>query len=159
MTAHADDYGDVNQLLHAEKLGEALIKSENYLNTKPGDPQMRFLKGVIQRAMGKSSEAIATYLQLTEDYPELAEPYNNLAVLYASQKQFDKARNALEQSIRINPDYATARENLGDIYVGLANQAYEKVLQLDPANSAVPPKLALIRELVKSGSSKQPAAK
>ncbi len=145
--AYADDYGDVNQLLHAGKLSEAMVKVESYLATKPADPQMRFLKGVIQRNLGKQAEAIATFTKLTEDYPELPEPYNNLAVLYAGQNQFDKARAALEMAIRTNPSYATAHENLGDIYARLASQAYNKALQLDGANPAVPPKLALIREI------------
>ena len=148
-TAHADDYGDVNQLLRAGKLSEALVKADSYLATKPTDPQMRFLKGVIQRTSGKQPEAIATFTKLTEDYPELPEPYNNLAVLYAGLGQFDKARTALEMAIRTNPSYATAHENLGDVYARLASQAYNKALQLDTDNAAVPPKLALIREVFK----------
>ena len=145
--AYADDYGDVSQLVRAGKMDEAMVKADSYLVGKPADPQMRFLKGVIQRNLGKQAEAIATFTKLTEDYPELPEPYNNLAVLYAGQSQFDKARAALEMAIRTNPSYATAHENLGDIYARLASQAYNKALQLDGANAAVPPKLALIREL------------
>lgn len=144
---YADEYSDVSQMLRAGKFGEAMLKADNYLAAKPNDPQMRFLKGVIQRHQGKQAEAIATFSKLTEDYPELPEPYNNLAVLYAAQSQFDKARAALEMAIRTNPSYATAHENLGDVYARLASQAYNKALQLDAANAAVPPKLALIREL------------
>ena len=145
--AHADEYSDVNQLVRSGKLAEAMSKADQYLASKPRDPQMRFLKGVIQRDSGKTPEAIATFTRLTEDYPELPEPYNNLAVLYAGQSQFDKARTALEMAIRTNPSYATAHENLGDVYAKLASQAYNKALQLDASNQAVPPKLALIREL------------
>ena len=147
--ALADEYGDVNQLLRAGKLSEAMVKADSHLAAKPTDPQMRFLKGVIQRNSGKQSEAIATFTKLTEDYPELPEPYNNLAVLYAGQGQYDKARSALEMAIRTNPSYATAHENLGDVYARLASQAYNKALQLDNDNAAVPPKLALIREVFK----------
>lgn len=145
--AHADDYGDVGKLMRSGKLSEAMAKADSYLSTNPRDPQMRFLKGVIQRDSGKQTEAIVTFAKLSEDYPELPEPYNNLAVLYAGQSQFDKARAALEMAIRTNPSYATAHENLGDVYAKLASQAYNKALQLDSANAAVPPKLALIREL------------
>lgn len=145
--AYADDYSDVNQLLHAGKLNEAMVKADVYLAAKPRDPQMRFLKGVIQRNSGKPTEAINTFTKLIEDYPELPEPYNNLAVLYAGQSQFDKARAALEMAIRTNPSYATAHENLGDVYARLASQAYNKALQLDGSNAAVAPKLALIHEL------------
>ncbi len=146
-TARADEYADTLQLLRAGKLVEAQAKTDAFLANKPRDPQMRFLKGVIQRDAGKVNEAIATFNRLTEDYPELPEPYNNLAVLYAGQSQFDKARAALEQAIRTNPSYATAHENLGDVYAKLASQAYNKALQLDSGNTAVQPKLALIREL------------
>ena len=148
-SSHADEYADVSQLLKANKFPEAMSKVESYLATKPADPQMRFLKGVVQRNMGKQVEAIATFVKLTEDYPELPEPYNNLAVLYAGQGQYDKARVALEMAIRTNPSYATAHENIGDVYARLASQAYNKALQLDSANVAVPPKLALIREVFK----------
>ncbi len=147
--AHADDYTDVSQLLRASKFAEAMTRVDAYLSTKPADPQMRFLKGVIQRNLGKQAEAITTFTKLTEDYPELPEPYNNLAVLYAGQGLYDKARAALEMAIRTNPSYATAHENIGDVYARLASQAYNKALQLDSGNTAVPPKLALIRELFK----------
>ena len=145
--ALADEYAAVTQLMRAGKLVEAQSVADQYLANKPRDPQMRFLKGVIQRDSGKTADAIATFTKLTEDYPELPEPYNNLAVLYASQNQFDKARASLEMAIRTNPSYATAHENLGDVYAKLAGQAYNKALQLDSSNTAVTPKLALIREL------------
>jgi len=145
--AQTDDYAEVNRLVRSGQLSEALAKADQYLGSKPRDPQMRFLKGVIQTESGRSGDAIGTFLKLTEDYPELPEPYNNLAVLYASQSQFDKARVALEMAIRTNPSYATAHENLGDVYAKLASQAYSKALQLDGSNTGVAPKLSLIRNL------------
>lgn len=145
--ARADDYAEVNRLVRAGLTSEALNRADQYLLTKPRDPQMRFLKGVILTETGKSTDAISVFVKLTEEYPELPEPYNNLAVLYASLNQFDKARAALEMAIRTNPSYATAHENLGDVYAKLASQSYSKALQLDGSNAAVPPKLALIRTL------------
>ncbi len=145
--AWADDYGDVSQLLRAGRASEALAKADQFLAGKPRDPQMRFLRGVILSETGKVAEAIQTFTRLTEEFPELPEPYNNLAVLYAAQNQFDKARTALEMAIRTNPSYATAHENLGDIYARLASQAYNRALQLDGSNPSLPPKLALVREL------------
>jgi len=145
--AQTEDYAEVNRLLRSGQLAEALAKADQYLVGKARDPQMRFLKGVILTESGKTQEAIATFSKLTEDYPELPEPYNNLAVLYAGQSQFDKARAALEMAIRTNPSYATAHENLGDVYAKLASQAYSKALQLDGTNPAVAPKLSLIRNL------------
>ncbi|MGJ3701669.1 tetratricopeptide repeat protein [Variovorax sp. AFSI2.2] len=143
----AVEHDEVDRLMQAGKLDEAMSRADAFLKDKPKDPQMRFLKGVIQLDTGKRTEAIAAFTQLTQDAPELPEPYNNLAVIYASQNQFDKARSALESAIRTNPSYATAQENLGDVYARLASQAYSKALQLDQNNTAVQPKLAVIRTL------------
>jgi tetratricopeptide (TPR) repeat protein len=141
------DYAEVNRLLRAGQFAEATAKADQFLVGKPKDPQMRFLKGVILTEQGKPQDAIGQFTKLIEDYPELPEPYNNLAVLQASQGQFDKARAALEMAIRTNPAYATAHENLGDVYAKLASQAYSKALQLDGSNTGVQPKLGLIRDL------------
>ncbi|QJC55852.1 Lipoprotein NlpI [Polaromonas vacuolata] len=145
--AHADEYTDVNQLVRSGQLSQAMTKADQYLAVKPRDPQMRFLKGVIQTQAGQSADAVATFSDITKDYPELPEPYNNLAALYATQNQFDKARAALEMAIRTNPSYARAHENLGDVYAKLASQAYSKALQLDSKNTSVQPKLNIISRL------------
>lgn len=145
--ALASDLDEVNQLLKAGKQAQALAKIDQSLSAKPRDAQMRFIKGVVQTELGKPTDAITTFTRLTEDFPELPEPYNNLAVLYASSAQYDKARAALEMAIRTNPSYTTAHENLGDIYANLASQAYSKALQLGGSSSSLQPKLTLIREL------------
>jgi tetratricopeptide (TPR) repeat protein len=141
------DYAEVNRLLRAGQLAEASAKADQFLATKPKDAQMRFLKAVVLTEQAKLQDAISAFTKLIEDFPELPEPYNNLAVLYAGQGQFDKARTALEMAIRTNPSYATAHENLGDVYAKLASQAYSKALQLDSGNAGVQPKLGLIRDL------------
>ncbi|MFZ6656093.1 L,D-transpeptidase Cds6 family protein [Undibacterium sp. TJN19] len=147
-TVMADDAADVGKLLRAGQTNEALQKVDAALAQKPKDAQMRFLKGLILTEQSKSAEAITVFTKLTDDYPELPEPYNNLAVLYASSGQYDKARAALEMAIRTNPTYGTAHENLGDVYAKLASQAYDKALQLDSGNSTAKLKLTLVRNLV-----------
>jgi tetratricopeptide (TPR) repeat protein len=96
------------------------------------------------------------FRQLNQDYPELPEPYNNLAVLYAGQGDLDKARIALEMAIRTNPSYAAAHENLGDVLLQLASQSYAKALQNEPRNASIPNKLALIRNLLSPPVRSQP---
>lgn len=152
------DYAEVNRLMRAGQFAEATVKADQFLAGKPKDPQMRFLKGVILTEQGKPQDAITQFTKLIEDYPELPEPYNNLAVLQAGQGQFDKARAALEMAIRTNPSYATAHENLGDVYAKLASQAYSKALQLDGGNTGIQPKLGLIRDLFTPNSRVKPAA-
>lgn len=145
--AYADDYSDVDRLFGAGQVTEAMQRADQYLAANPRDARMRFLKGLMFSEQGKATEAIAVFTKLTEDFPELPEPYNNLAVLYSKQGQFDQARKSLEAAIRTNPSYATAYENLGDVYAKLASQAYSRALQIEGNSSKVSPKLAMIREL------------
>jgi tetratricopeptide (TPR) repeat protein len=146
--SYADDATDASKLYKAGQLNEALKKIDAVLAQKPKDAQMRFLKGIIFAEQNKSAEALSVFSKLTDDYPELPEPYNNLAVLYASSGQFNKASAALEMAIRTNPTYATAHENLGDVYAKLAGQSYDKALQLDSNNSNAKLKLNLVKNLV-----------
>jgi tetratricopeptide (TPR) repeat protein len=161
--AFADEMADVTRLVRAGQYAEALGKADAFLSKNPRDAQMRFLKGVILTEQNKTAEAIVVFTKLTEDFPTLPEPYNNLAVLYAAAGQYDKARAALDAAIRTNPTYATAYENLGDVHAKLASQAYDKALQLDSGNSTAKSKLTLVRTLVGNGigsatNAKAPAA-
>jgi Flp pilus assembly protein TadD len=146
--ARADVYGDVRQLVRDGKPVEAMASAQSYIAANPHDPQMRFLQGVMQSEAGQSAQALQTFTLLTQEYPELPEPYNNLAVLLAAQGQFDQAQQALSMAIRTNPDYATAHENMGDVYAKLAAQSYRRSQQLDTSNTSVAPKLALLRQLL-----------
>jgi len=149
---HADELQDITRMMRQGQLPQSLERVDKYLAGKPRDAQGRFLKGLILTEMNRPAEAIQVFSKLSEDYPELPEPYNNLAVLYASQGQYEKARTALESSIRTHPSYATAHENLGDIYAKLASQAYDKALQLDSSNTGAKTKLAMIGELIGGGT-------
>lgn len=150
--ARADVYDEVNQLIKASSLDAAMSKVEAHLKTKPADPQMRFLKGTVQHSQNKVDAAIQTFTDITEDYPELAEPYNNLAVLYAARGEFPQARKALEMAIKAKPDYAAAHENLADVYVRLAQQAYRQVGKLEPQNTRAAQKLQMTEQLLKPPS-------
>ena len=147
VAAYADDLQDANKLFKQGQQNAALDKVNSYLSGKPKDAQGRFLKGLILTEQGKPNDAIKIFSDLTVDYPDLPEPYNNLAVLYAGQGQYEKARQSLELAIRTHPSYATAHENLGDIYAKMASQAYDRALQLDKSNTATQTKLAMIQDL------------
>lgn len=148
--SQGDDFAQANQLLKQGQLELALDRVHAYLSSRPKDARGRFLKGVILAEQKKPSEAIKIFTDLTHDYPELPEPYNNLAVLHASQGEYDKARAALEMAIRANPSYAAAHENLGDIYAKMASQSYDKASKLDRSNKTAQTKLNLIKELFSS---------
>ena len=134
----------LKQGLHAQ----ALDQVDRALSANSKDRQARFLKGVILAEMNRLDEAASVFVKLSEEAPELPEPYNNLAVIYAQQKQYDKAKAALEMAIRTHPSYAVAHENLGDLYAKLARQAYDRALQIDAAYTTAQAKLNLIREII-----------
>jgi tetratricopeptide (TPR) repeat protein len=146
----AAPYDDASRLFKQGNYSGALEKVEAAIAANPRDARSRFLKGLILTEQDKPAEAIEVFTALTNDYPELPEPYNNLAVLYASQGQYDKARKSLEMAIRTHPSYAVAHENLGDVYAKMASEAYDKALQLDRSNAAAQTKLAMIKDLFSS---------
>lgn len=147
------NYGEITQLYKKGQKDKALELLDAYLSKLPKDAwgrnvtQARFLKGVILAELKRPQEAIRVFNKLTQDYPALPEPYNNLAALYASQGQYEAARDALERAIRTNPSYATAHENLSDIYAALSSQAYEGTLRASKSSPDGKPTQALITEL------------
>lgn len=145
--AQAGNLDDVQALMHKNDLGGALTRLDQHLGENPKDRDGRFLKGILLTEMRRLPEAIEVFTALTRDEPKLPEPYNNLAVIYAAQGQFDRAREALELAIKTHPSYSVAHENLGDLYAKLASMAYDKALELDRANTTTQTKLALIRDL------------
>jgi tetratricopeptide (TPR) repeat protein len=156
--AVADEIQDANKLFKQGQQAQALEKLDAILASKPKDAQARFLKGLIFTEQGKTAEAIKIFTGLTEDYPDLPEPYNNIAVLYAGQGQYEKAKVELEMAIRTHPSYATAHENLGDIYAKMASQAYDRALQLDKSNTSTATKLEMIKDLFSSNSHRASSA-
>ena len=152
-SAYADDYSDVAQLLKSGKTQQALQKADTYLAKNARDPQMRFLRGIALTNDGKTEDAITAFRLLTEDYPELPEPYNNLAVIYARQGDLDRARSALEAAVRNNPNYAVAHENLGDIYARLAYQSYAQSLAKGGRPAALNPKLKQLKDMLQPPAS------
>ncbi len=156
--APADDLRDAQKLYAQGQLPAAMERVDTYLKSQPREPQGRFLKGLILTEQKKVAEAIQVFTGLTEDYPELPEPYNNLAVLYASQGNYDKAKSALELAIHTHPSYATAHENLGDIYAQLASRAYDRALQLDKDNKTAQVKLAMVKNLFMAPGARAAAA-
>ncbi len=153
----ADDSAEIGRLIRNGQTEQAAARVESALANKPNDAQLRFLRGVVQIEQRKINDAIVTFQRMTEDFPELPEPYNNLAVLYAGQGQYDKARAALELAIRTHPSYATAHENLGDVYTKMASASYTKALQLDAGNNAAQVKLNVIKDLSSAKAGKPPA--
>lgn len=145
--AEAGGLGRVRALAAAGDAPAALNAVDEYLAANPGDASAQFLRGVMLGQIGRGDDAIASFVRLTREHPQLPEPYNNLAVLYAARGDYGDARDALLQAISIHPGYAIAHENLGDIYARMAGIAYDRAASLDGGSETARSKLSLIDAL------------
>jgi tetratricopeptide (TPR) repeat protein len=141
------ELAEASRLIRDGEYEQALAKVDAVLATDSRNPQARFLKGVIQTEQQEVDDAILTFQALTEDFPELPEPHNNLAVIWAQRGNYDKARRELELALAARPDYGIAHENLGDVYARLAGAEYDRALGIDKTNKSAQAKLVLVREL------------
>lgn len=150
--ARADDLANAQRLWLAGQKTQAIEQIEQALTRQPDDLQLRFALGVMRMETGERGKALDIFTRLTQDFPDLADPYNNLAVLHAAAGELDEAKIALEQALRLQPEHAQAQENLGDVLLRLALRAYQRAqkVSLTP-NDALAGKinrtLALTREL------------
>lgn len=149
-------YHEVQRLMQAGQPDQARQVAEGYLSKFPADPQMRFLRGVLQSRQNDAAGARQTFEDLVRDYPELPEPHNNLAVLDAQQLRYAEALSALQMAVRLNPEYATAHLNLGDVYAKLAAQAYQRAQQLHPDDPAPAQRANALTPLLKLVSPPSP---
>jgi len=138
---------EIKLLLKNGKYNHAEILINNSNEDNLNDPELLFYKGINETNLGKKNQAIDTFRDLTERFPELPEPFNNLAVLYAEKAQYRLAKEILEQAIKTNPSYLTAHINLGDIYTKMASEAYNKALEIDKSNNIAITKLSMITQL------------
>jgi len=110
--------------------GAALAQLKQLIAADATQYQAWFLQGMIQTRQQQFHDAIASFQQVIRLQPTLAAPHNNLAVIYNEMGDYRAAVKALEASLALNPNYQTAQENIGDLYVKLAADAYKKALAL-----------------------------
>lgn len=142
------DFQQANTLYRQGQYDRALERIEAWLKTRPKDARGRFLRGMIFAQQKKLDQAERIYTDLTQEFPELPEPYNNLAVIYAERGELERARSLLESAVRANAKFSAAHENLGDIHVRLAAASYQQALKLDGASAGVSAKLKAVNDLV-----------
>ena len=124
-----DPHLQVEQLMRQDQVGAALEKIQAHLAQRPRDPQMRFWQGVLLTRQGQRDQAMRVYAELTQDFPELAEPHNNLGVLQAANNEIDQAQRSFELALRADPQHALAHENLADVLLRRAQRHYQRAAQ------------------------------
>ena len=146
--AHADEFGELRALLARGEAATALPRLEKASAAEPRDVQMRFLLGVALMDLQRDEVALAHFNRMAQDYPELPDPQNNIALLHARSGRLELARLALETALRNDPSHRAARTNLGQVHLLLAVQAWELVAAEGALDDAVLRRLKAVRALL-----------
>jgi Flp pilus assembly protein TadD len=156
--ATADDTPAIDAAIAQKQWASALTQLDARLKTNPRDVQAKFKRATILARLDRDDEAITAFTELTQMYPELPEPYNNLAALYAKKGQYEDARVALETATKANPNYALAYENLGDLYLRLASESYKRAQALGSKSPLTAQRVGDIQKIVAPPPKRGPEA-
>jgi tetratricopeptide (TPR) repeat protein len=143
-----DNTPEIDASIAQKNWNAALTQLDARIASNPRDVQAQFKRATVLTHLGRDDEAISAFVAITQSYPELPEPYNNLAALYAKQGRYTEAREALETATKANPNYGLAYENLGDLYLRLAASAYQRAQGLGQASGVTQQRLADIQKIV-----------
>lgn len=149
------DIDEARRLANDGQTDQALAHVAEILRAQPADIAARLLHGVLLSSSEQSDAAIDAFLGIAEDRPDLPEPHNNLAVLYAAQGRYDEARAALTHAIKLQPDYDVAHENLGDVYLKLAFLSFSSAEQINPDNANAANKAGATDEVLNASQSRR----
>nr|WP_306806050.1 tetratricopeptide repeat protein [Caballeronia sp. BR00000012568055] len=147
-TATRDGTPQIDASIAGKDWNAALTQLDARIKTNPNDVQAKFKRATVLARLNRDDDAIAAFTELTQAYPELPEPYNNLAALYAKKGRYEDARNALETAIKANPSYSLAYDNLGDLYLRLASESYKRAQQLGSTSPVTRQRIAGIQNVI-----------
>ncbi|CCD39991.1 unnamed protein product [Candidatus Paraburkholderia kirkii UZHbot1] len=156
--ATCDDTPQIDAAVASKDWNAALKDLDARIASNPRDVQAKFKHATVLARLNRDDEAIAAFTELTQAYPELPEPYNNLAALYAKKGRYEDARVALETAVKANPGYALAYDNLGDLYLRLASESYKRAQTLGSKSPLTAQRIAAIQNIYTTPPKKRASA-
>jgi tetratricopeptide (TPR) repeat protein len=107
---------------------------------------------------GKTDIAQELYNQVLKIDPSHSQSLGNIAVIFISLKDYQKAKECYEKVIEIDPNYVNAHYNLGNIFNELgefekAKKCYKKTIEINPNYSSA--HYNLISTLIKQSKFKE----
>lgn len=146
-----------------KRYDDAVQDFDRVLAANPRNAQARFQRAWSLAQAGREDDAIKAFSEMAQDFPELPEPHNNLALLYAKRGDLKRAEAELLAALDARPDYAIAYSNLGDVYRRLAEQAYSQAVKRNPKDTRAAAALQQVRPAAAapapSGGAGTPSAK
>ena len=137
----------IEKLLNSGKAAQALELADLGIRKNERSPQLRFMRAVALENLTRSEEAVRELKQLIIDYPEIPEPYNNLAVIEAGFGNLEEAQGLLKKALVINPKFSLAQKNLGDVYLALALECYEAAAPALESNTELQSRLRTLKRI------------
>ena len=146
----ADETTEVQRLAAQGLLPAALQRAQAAIKLTPNDARLRFAYALLLLDMQRDADAMQVFSAMAQDFPQLPEPHNNMAALHARAGQWELARVALETALRNDPRHGLARENLGDVHLQLALQAWRQAAVLVVPGLELQRKIRLAAQLTGS---------
>ena len=137
-------HAQVERELRQANYDKVLNLTQQALTAQPRDPKMMFWQALSQEKLGRTDEALALYLTLTQDHPELPEPHNNLGVVLMRRGDLEGAQLAFQEALRMDAKYAQAMENLADVLLIQSKRLYEQALTLSPTKERLAQKIRAV---------------
>jgi hypothetical protein len=130
------------------ELPAALVAADKAVQAQPQDANLRFLRGVVLMDLRRDEEAALQFTTLTHEYPELPDPYNNLAFACAPAGLSWRGKHC---KAPCSTTRSTARR--ASIWPGpfaAGRQAWGQAASASPADLALQRKLQALRTLLAS---------
>lgn len=118
------------------------------LAKNPKSVQLRFQRCVVLEKSGDTEAARRELNRFTAMYPEIPEPYNNLAAIESNAGNLDKAEELLKTALRLRPAFRNARINLANLYLVRALTNYKEA-QEQKAEPALAERISTLSRLIK----------
>ena len=144
----ADQIAEIQTLNQRGEYATALTRADQAIAAAPRLAQPRFQKGVALMGLQRDQEAMTVFTDLTQEYPELPDPWNDIALLHARAGRLERAREALLNALRNDPAHRVARANLGQVYQMLAIDAWTRAAAENPLDTTLSRRLAAAREVL-----------
>jgi tetratricopeptide (TPR) repeat protein len=156
----ADALKDAESLLQKQQYQQAEEKLQTIITQQAENPQAWFDLGFAQSHQGKTPEAIAAYKKAVALSPKWFEAQQNLGFALAKSGDLPAAAAALKTAVTLKPTIG-GQQALAAAWISLAQvtedsqpqdslAAYQKAIEIDPANTDAP--LGVARMAERSGN-------
>ena len=139
-----DDWESWNNLGNTKRLAGdedgCLAALQRAAELMPSSPPVRLNYGTALIAFGRLEEAEKQLSQMAADFPQDAKPLRELHALLKQQGREGAALEAIEEAAKRSPSdlellLALASQRLNLLRTEAADEAYRRVVQLDPSNA------------------------